>query len=248
MDASVGYYAGGRLKAQVADIFAGDSLSRALFVVKRGNPRFDWGNYLLTTNFATPELDYRDHKVFFDFDTALFDTVSAFGTLGLYQGSQPLKKIWGVELDKPDNWQVYYKKRPGSLGRSQVPHGSFPDRHLLHWRTEPQDAYVVQATQRFRAPTNGVMILRYSKSAAAGSYASLFETKNENGAASPKALQMAKAITASIELSADPKARRRFGEIYLLPVKKDGVYGVFLTSQNVTEQYTGDWGVYYMPW
>lgn len=58
---------------------------------------------------------------------------------------------------------------------------------------------------------------------------------------------MVKPLSQTIELDGGAESHRRFGEIYLIPVRPDREYGVYIYGQGEETQFFGGWAVYYQP-
>ena len=123
--------------------------------------------------------------------------------------------------------------------------GRAADRQALQIDSSGGAAFVLHSRSQFPPSREGLLILQYTKSAAEGGYASLYEVAS-GGRGPPQAVQMVKPISPTIDLG-NPGAGRRYGEIYLIPMRPGRRYGVYIFGQGEESQSFGDWAVHFLP-
>ena len=247
MDSTVGYYAGGWPAALARSLFdRGVDLRRLLFVAREGDPRFALGSYQLTTSFTTTaDLGDRYRKI--QLPAEAFDPLESYGRVGLHQPVLPLEiALNHQDLGSSADWSVYYESVHGGIQLTDWDSNHPGDSALLQIRSPSKATFVLHSKRRVAPPGHGLLLLIYTKSASTGGYASLYEVE-AHGQGSPQALQMVKPLSQTIELDGGAESRRRFGVIYLIPVRPDREYGVYIYGQGEETQFIGGWAVYYQP-
>lgn len=247
MDASFGYYTRDLQRRRIERFFSREQLGEMLFVGRSTGPRYALDDYLLTTNFLTAAADYQDRYRQISLPEDGFTQVRAMGNLVLYRPREPAQEVWlGAELAEPENWRIYYQSERGIRLSAEAGWGG-EGRKKLSVRTPPDLTFVLHTRDRFQPPGRGILLLRYAKSVGDNSLASLYAARDAEGDEGIEALQMVKIKTQTVVLAEEEREKRRFGEVYLIPVQADKFYGIYIFGSGSEVQYFGDWGLFYIP-
>jgi hypothetical protein len=246
MDSSLGYYTDGLLVDRVREIVLKRGLQRLLLVARSGEqPRYSLSDYMLTTNFTTAQTGHTDRYREYELPAAAFRVVLKEGNLRLFESLQaPGAVLGGPELLAADAWQVYYESHPKTTKVSDgVDATGTPKLTLI---SSDKGTFVLHSTVRYNPGTDGLLLLAYTKSAAEGAYASLYQAGSAVGSEDLWAVQMAKPLSQTVEL--DGGVERAFAELYLIQVRAQRHYGLYVYSRGQDRQSFGDFALYFVPY
>ena len=246
MDNSIGYYTDDLLVKRVRETAVDGRLDRVFLVARAGDvARYSLGDYMLTTNFTTAEAGHSDRYRKFELPAGAFRVVGETGELRLFESVGAPQEVtggggeWGT-----DAWRIYYESHPGTtrLAGGTVP--GDPDDLVL--TGAEKGTFVLHSVFRYRPDRMGLLLLAYTKSAAEGSYASLYQAGSASGSEDLWAVQMAKPLSQTVEL--EGPVERAVAELYLVPVQQSRYYGVYIFSRGQSRHSFGDFALYFLPY
>ena len=245
MDSSLGYYTDGLLEERVREVVLKGRLQRLLVAARSGaGSRYSLADYMLTTNFTTAEAGHTDRYRNYELPAGAFQAVRQTGNLRLFESLHPPEIVVdGSEHLATDAWRVYYESHPNT---TKISTGVDDGSRELRLSAVNEATFVLHSTFRFDPGGDGLLLLAYTKSGAEGAYVSLYQAGSATGAEDLWAVQMAKPLSQTIKLD-DAGEERPFAELYLIQVKAQRHYGLYIYSRGLVEQSFGDFNLYFVP-